>query len=221
MVRSFVRSLKNWWLEIFPFPWDDPGALAYADKRLNDPVQQENINELNRVAAATRDEIRLKELRDLAKSKKDDEDRRQDSILARAQGLFVALALFSVLFTFGANLQGQTTKFSDSMLVICILIVIYLLIQIVGMVVNILKSIGAIEYPTAGSSDLARFMSCHDIADHYRDEALLTLRHYRQTSLYNSWRFQRLVDAWKGLRNIVITLSILTLMFWMFALCRS
>jgi hypothetical protein len=86
------------------------------------------------------------------------------------------------------------------------------------MVFNILKTIGGVGYPTAGSSDLARFIAAPTITDHYREEALLTLMHYRQAVLYNSWRFIYLENALTGLRNIVITLSMLILLLFILAL---
>src|SRR4051812_25232651 len=96
MVRSFVGRLRSFLLEIIPLRCDF-NPLAYAKSRLDDPTQQENIATLHKVAVTEHNENRWKELRDLAKSMKDDEEKRGDSILTRAQGLFVALTLFSVL----------------------------------------------------------------------------------------------------------------------------
>jgi hypothetical protein len=120
VVRGAVANLWKISREMFPVS-RELGAVAYAEAHLMDPVQQAHINELNMAATAATDETRLKELRDLAKSKKDDEDRRESSIMARAQGLFVALALFGFLFTFGANLVGATSKLSHSAIGMCAL----------------------------------------------------------------------------------------------------
>ena len=88
------------------------------------------------------------------------------------------------------------------------------------MVLNILKAIGGLGSPTAGSSDLAAWLGLQENADFYRAQALLTLSHYRWSALNNNWRFIHLDHALRGLRNIVFALSALILLLFALALLQ-
>lgn len=208
--------IKAFWA-LFPFAREG-SADDYAKRYLEDPTQKANINKLNIAAASATEEARLKELRDIADSKRADEEARQVSIITRAQGLFVALALFGFLLTFGANLFTSTNNINRSSLAACSVIVIYVLLQMIIMMINILQAIGGLGYPTAGSSDLASWLQTNDDCEFYRAQALLTLSHYRRSALNNSWRFVYLTHALRALRNVIFALSLLILIFFAFAL---
>jgi predicted small integral membrane protein len=144
-----------------------------------------------------------------------------ESIINRAQALFVATAIFGFLFTFGTDLLTAKGELGPIPLSVCIVISSYILVQIVIMVVNILRAIGGIEYPRAGSSDMARWMGLRTLESLYRDQAILILSQYRRIALYNNWRFNHLDQAWKGLRNTVFAVGVLILLLFAFAIFRS
>ncbi len=138
-----------------------------------------------------------------------DEANRQASIITRAQGLFVGLALFGFLFTFGAGLLTQTTRIQWWELWICLGLVAFILLQMIVMVVNILRAIRGMSYPTFGTSDLTAWLGISGNAGFYRYSGTPTLDHYRVAALNNTWRMHYLQSALTGLRNIVFTLSAL------------
>lgn len=196
--------------EFFPAGlWEQPDR--YAAKTLRLAELQANVTALRIAAMALGDTTRLKEFRDIATKKVEGEESRQSSIMTRAQGLFVALALFGFLFTFGASFMTQTTRVDRWVLWVALAFVLFILLQIVLMVFNILRAIRGINHRTSGSSDLTRWLSLPTEGDFYRAQALLTLEHYREAALYNNWRFEHLTFAFKGLRNIVFALSALIL----------
>jgi hypothetical protein len=190
----------------------------YAQAHLDGPAQQATIKALNDAAGAVTDEARLKEFKDIAEAKRSSEDARQASVISRAQALFVALALFGFLFTFGANLFSSSTGFSKPMLGVSLAVVSYIIAQMVIMVSNILRAIGAVGDPSAGSSDLASWLGVGDNSDAYRQLALLTLSFYRRAALNNNWRFIHLDNALRCLRNIVFALGVLILLLFLFDL---
>jgi hypothetical protein len=198
-----VRRLRR---ELFPFEWGHT-LVGYANQTLDSQEHKANVAALGAAATAASDAARLKEFRDIANAKNADEASRQASILTRAQGLFVALALFGLLFTFGASLFTQATQLAKWELWIGFGFVVYIVTQMTIMVMNILTAIGPIGYPTAGSSDLSLWLAKPTDAGFYRAQALLTLDHYRAAALNNNWRFEHLGRALKGLRNIVLALS--------------
>lgn len=193
------------------FPWANCGSPEeFAEKRLKDSTQQRNISELEDAAKAVKNEGLLKELRDLAKSKMAEEDSRQALIIGRAQALFVALAFFGVLSTFGTSfLTTKTDALGMWPIVAWSVLTSYVLIQIFIMVRNIRSTIDGIKYPTVGSSDLAKWLKPQKTTTFLREHALMTLAHYRKASLNNSWRFHHFTCALMGLRNIVLTLVLL------------
>jgi hypothetical protein len=176
------------------------------------------VTALIAAATAATNLTRLREFRDIANEKNADEASRQTSIVTRAQGLFVALALFGLLFTFGASLLTQTTQLAKWELWVCFLFVGYILAQITIMVVNIVGAIGPIGYVSAGSSDMEQWLKEPTDEGFYRAQALLTLDHYRRAVLNNNWRFDHLGRALKGLRNIVLALSLLILCLFVAAI---
>jgi len=190
---------------------------AYAARTLELREHQARVAALRSAAAATADEQRLKEFRDIANARVSDEAARQTSIIARAQGLFVALALFGLLFTFGAGLFTQTAHVERWILFVCLVIVVYMLSQIALMIISILEAISGINYLAIGTSDLTQWLGLPSNAEFYRAQALLTLDQYRAAALNNSWRFQHLGCALKSLRNIVFALSILILFLFIVA----
>lgn len=183
-------------------------AHRFVENRLADNTLQANVASLEVAAQATRDRDRLRELRDLANSKIKDEDSRQASIISRAQALFVALAILGTLFTFAASFLTTTAAISKPWLGSLGVIVGYILVQLILMVHNIISAIAGTGYPTSGSSDMTRWMRLHSIEDFYRAQALLTLSHYRTAALNNTWRFEYLEQALRGLRNVVYALGI-------------
>ncbi|MCX7137599.1 MAG: hypothetical protein NTW47_13435, partial [Proteobacteria bacterium] len=187
--------------------WTAPDK--HAAKELKNNALTKRVADLEMAAAATRDEARLKEFRDIASARIGDEASRQSSIVARAQGLFVALALFGILFTFGVGLLTQASGNPPWALWIYLVLVLYILLQINLMVVNILRAISGVNYPTSGTSDLTAWLGLKMSEDFYRNQGLLTLEHYRTASLNNTWRMKYFQHALKGLRNVVFTLSIL------------
>ncbi|MGA2191690.1 MAG: hypothetical protein ABSH33_24545 [Steroidobacteraceae bacterium] len=204
---TIVRRL---WHVLFPFERGRT-PVDYANQTLDLQEHKDCVAALVAAATAVTDEKRMKEFRDIANAKNADEASRQASILTRAQNLFVALALFGVLLTFGTSLFTQTTQRAKWELWVGLLFVVYILAQITIMVANILKAVGPIGYAHAGSSDLTGWLEKPTDAGFYRAQALLTLDHYRRATLNNSWRFGHLESALKGLRNIVVALSSLIL----------
>jgi hypothetical protein len=203
-------TIVRLWRGLFPFERGCTPA-DYGKQTLDLEEHQVRLAALVTAATAATDPERLKEFRDIANAKNADEATRQTSILTRAQSLFVALALFGFLFTFGASLFTQTTQLAKWEQWVGFGFVVYILAQITIMVVNIVRAIGLIDYPTAGSSDLTEWLAKPTDAEFYRAQALLTLDHYRMAALNNNWRFQHLGRALKGLRNIVLALSGLVL----------
>jgi hypothetical protein len=204
---TIVRWLRR---EPFPFEWGRT-PVDYGNQTLDSQEHKVRLAALVAAATAATDAARLKEFRDIANAKNADEASRQTSILTRAQSLFVALALFGLLFTLGASLFTQTTQLAKWELWVGVVFVVYILAQITIMVVNIVRAIGPIDYPTVGSSELTEWLAKPTDADFYRAQALLTLDHYRRAALNNTWRFEHLGRALKGLRNIVLALSSLIL----------
>ena len=201
---------RGLWREVFPFEWGRT-PVDFGNQTLESPAFKVNLAALVAAATATTDAARLKEFRDIANAKKADELSRQASILTRAQNLFVALALFGLLLTFGASLFTQATLLAKWELWVGFVFVVYILAQITVMIVNILRAVSPMGYPTAGSSDLTQWLAKPTDAGFYRAQALLTLDHYRRAALNNNWRFEHLGRALKGLRNIVLALSSLIL----------
>jgi hypothetical protein len=205
---SMLTSLCRFAQEFVPFrPLAPPEQFA-ADV-LCSAEHQAVVAELRAAVAATDDEARLKEFRDIANARISDEAGRQASIITRAQGLFVGLALFGFLFTFGAGLLTQTMRIQRWELWICLVLVAFILLQMIVMVMNILRAIRGIGYPTFGTSDLTTWLGSSDNAGFYRSQRLLVLDHYRVAERNNTWRVHYLQFALKGLRNIVFTLSAL------------
>ncbi len=211
-----LKQLGRVFWELFPAEWCG-SPQAYQAQTLELPELKARVVAL-RAAAATADLERLKEFRDIATGRIVGEDGRQSSIIGRAQGLFVALALFGILFTFGASFFSQTIHIKTSLLWACFALVLYILAQMIIMVVSILKAIGGIHYPTFGTSDLTNWLGLASHADFYREHGLLTLEHYRVMVLNNNWRFERLGYALKGLRNIVFALSTLVAVLFLGAI---
>jgi hypothetical protein len=205
-----LRVVRRLWCVLFPFQRCGTPA-DYANRTLDLPEHQDHVAALVAAATAVADETRMKEFRDIANAKNADESTRHTSILTRAQSLFVALALFGLLFAFGTSLFTQTTQLAKWELWVGLVFVVYILAQMTMMVVSILKAIGPIGYLHAGASDLTDWLRQPAEADFYRAQALLTLDHYRRATLNNSWRFGHLESALKGLRNIVFALSCLML----------
>jgi hypothetical protein len=205
-----MLTIVRWlWLALFPF---QRGTLVeYANKTLAMQQHKDAVAALVAAATAVTDKDRMKEFRDIANSRSSDEASRQTSIITRAQSLFVALALFGVLFTFGTSLFTQTTQSAKWELKLGSVFVAYILAQITLMFINILKAIGPIGYPHAGSSDFTGWLAEPTDAGFYRAQAILTLEHYRTAKLNNDWRFRHLESALDGLRNIVVVLSLLIL----------
>jgi hypothetical protein len=206
-----MLTIVRWlWRELFPFERGRT-PVHYGKQTLDSQEHKVRLAALVAAATSTTDAARLKEFRDIANAKNADEASRQTSILTRAQSLFVALALFGLLFTFGASLFTQTTQLPKWELWVGFVFVVYILAQITIMVVNIVRAIGLIDYPTTGSSELIEWLAKPTEAGFYRAQALLTLDHYRRAALNNNWRFEHLGRALKGLRNIVLALSSLIL----------
>lgn len=199
--------LRNISRQFFPLSFDGP-SKPFVEEGLK---VQSNIAALTAAAHAITQKCRLEEFRDIANAKLKDEEVRQASAISRAQALFVALALFGVLFTFVASGLTSTSdaKISTFWFFTFSVLLVYMLIQIVIMVTNVIKVMGGLEYPTSGASDLAKWLSMPSVEDFLRAQALLTLEHYRYTSLNNSWRFTHLGYALRGLRNIVFAVSTL------------
>jgi len=213
MLTSFRRFVP----EIVPFePLAPPEQ--FATDALDSVDHQVRVAELRAAVAATDDEVRLKEFRDIANARISDEANRQASIITRAQGLFVGLALFGFLFTFGAGLLTQTTRTHRWELWICLVLVTFILLQMIVMVVNVLRAIRGISYPTFGTSDLTAWLGTSGNVGFYRAQGLLTLDHYRVAALNNTWRMHYLQAALKGLRNIVFTLSALIMLLFVIGL---
>lgn len=204
---SLLRRFLN---ELFPFPRSD-SAEAYSSEQIRGA--QANIDKLRAVA----DREKLEQLRDHAVARKTDEDQRQTSIITRAQGLLVGLALFGVLLTFAANFLTSGPPLGSRWLIPYAALASYITAQMILMVVNVLRTIGGIEYAEIGSSDLAQWVALPTVSDFYRAQALLTLAHYRRAAGNNSWRFDHLRFALKCLRNIVGALSFLMLLLVAFS----
>jgi len=200
----------NAWFGVFPFRWWG-SPQAYAAKTLERDDAKANIRALREAAAAQTDKDRLKEFCEITLKRLDDEVARQSSIITRAQALFAALALFSFLFTFGVGLFGQTAHMDRWVLWVCLAFVVYIVLQIAIMVFNVLRAIKGVSYTSPGSSDLARWLSLPSEVEMHRDRAVMAVEHYREAVQYNNWRFEHLECAFKGLRNIVLTLSALIL----------
>jgi hypothetical protein len=79
---------------------------------------------------------------------------------------------------------------------------------------NVLKAIGGIDYLRPGSSEVAQWAVMQSTADVYRDEAVATLRGYRDASRKNTWRFTALGRALTALRNVVLCVFALIIVFF-------
>jgi hypothetical protein len=202
-----MLTIMQWlWREVFPFECGRT-PVDFGNQTLDSPDFKANLAALVAAATAATDATRLKEFRDIANAKNADEASRQTSILTRAQNLFVALTFFGLLLTFGASFFTQATLLAKWELWVGFVFVVYILTQITIMIVNILRAIGPMGYPTTGSSDFTEWLAKPTDAGFYRAQGLLTLDHYRRAALNNNWRFEHLGRALKGLRNIVLALS--------------
>ncbi|MGA3017886.1 MAG: hypothetical protein ABSF62_12265 [Bryobacteraceae bacterium] len=209
---------ESLWYQVFPWR---RGATPdeFADQEIKKPEQQKNIDALATAVGRATDEAVLKELRDIATAKVRSEEERQASITTRAQGLFAALTLFGFVLAFAATLLTTSTVISRAAMITCGLIAFYAVVQVVVMVINILQATGGIGAKTAGSSDLASWAE-KKVANYYRAQALAYLGYYRRHSLTNTWRFTRLEDAVRGVRNTVVSLGIFALTLFAFAIFR-
>jgi hypothetical protein len=205
-----LKIIGNALHAIFPISWGCPPE-KFAAKTLESADFKTNVAALEVAATAAKDEDMLKEFRDIANAQFADEGSRHASVIGRAQGMLVALAIFGVLLTLGSSLFTQTMRLERPVLWGCVAIVVYIVSQMFFMVVNVLQAIGGVGYPRAGSSDLTKWLGAPDKKEFFRAQALLTLNHYRSAALNNSWRFMHLGDALSGLRNIVFALSLLIL----------
>jgi hypothetical protein len=206
MTKSLGRIVD----EIIPLHWGE-SPQDHAKALFANPDFKRNVAVLTDTAQATSDPERLKEFRDIAKGRYNEETTRQASIMSRAQGLLIVLAFFGALAAFGTSLLTATAQISPWLLWLCFVCVAFIVLQMAIMVFNTLAAIRGIHYPVAGSSDFTDWLKQPDQAAFYRAEALLTLEHYRHAVMNNNWRFGRLDHALKGLRNIVLVLGILIL----------
>lgn len=206
-IAKFIGNLCH---EIFPISWFRP-AGEFAAKTLDSESSKARVEALKSAADSATDENVLKEFRDIANAWIADEGSRHASVIGRAQGLLVALAIFGVLLTLGSSLFAQTAHLERPVLWGCVAIVAYIVSQMTFMVLNVLRTIGGVGYPRAGASDLTAWLGMPDKNGFLRAQGLLTLDHYRIAALNNTWRFSHLRDALKGLRNIVFALGILIL----------
>ena len=200
------------------FPVERLGTPAQFAKRMLDSEERKKRLTALQAAAEAATEARLKEFRDIARARLADEGSRQISIMTRAQGLFVALALFGALFTIGSSFLAQSSHIGRALLWLCAIVAAYILAQIVIMVVHILNAIGGIPYSHAGNSEFTHWLRTRSDAEFYRAEGLIALDHYRAAVLNNDWRFSHLEQAFKGLRNIVYAVSALILLLFVGAL---
>jgi hypothetical protein len=215
---SFWVTRASFWYQLFP--WRRTATPdEYAERGINNPEQQKNIEALATAVGEATDAAVLEELRDIATAKVKSEDDRQASITTRAQGLFAALTLFGFVLTFAATLLTTTSVVSRAATVICGLIALYVVAQVVVVMANILHAIGGIGTRAAGSSDLACWAKMN-AADFYRAQALAYLDYYRWHSLTNTWRFTQLENAVRGVRNIVFSLGVFALTLLAFAIFK-
>lgn len=146
------------------------------------------------------------------------EDQRQSSVIGRAQGLFVILAVLTSLTTVGASIVTTTVPINPAELVVVAVGALCILLQILLLVFNVVRAIEGLEYRKAGSSDVARWARASSVGDVYRNEAIVTLEWYRDASHKNTWRFYCLARAMLALRNIIILVCFFIAVFLAFGI---
>lgn len=211
MFRKFFKQL-------FPFP-TFKDADSYAKSQANLPGTKEILEALEKEVQAQNNEKILEEFHNHALSKKDGERERQTSIITRAQGLLVGLAIFGVLFPVAANIASQNDSHGRFLFIVYALIALYIAVQMIAMVSNVLKAISGLKYFESGSSDLTKWMASKDLQSFYKSRGLFTLEIYRNAVRMNDWRFEHLNRATHCLRNIVWALGgLIVLIFGILAI---
>jgi hypothetical protein len=213
MCKPVRETLNSLILNLFPRPASGT-ADEFAAKEASDPQAVKAVEECERAIRTSTDEI-TGVLVEHARAKLAREDDRQASVIGRAQNLFFVVALLSSLLTFGASLLTAASAPPRTELFVIAAIAMALLLQIYFLVRNVLKAIEGIGYTRAGTSDITRWARQRQVGDVYRDEAIETLKWYREASRKNSWRFKCLHRAIKALRNIVFcACALVTTFLW-------
>jgi hypothetical protein len=210
-IGAVLRHLVS---EIFPYS-PRGSAEAFAEAQAKNPEAQQIVKDCEDAIAAARDPI-AELLVVHARERLARENERQSSVIGRAQALFFAVALLGSLWTLGASFLTAATSSSRLEIRVIAAISAIILLQIYFLMRNVLKAIGGLNYLRPGSSEVTKWAKMQCASDVYRDEAVATLRWYRDASRKNTWRFTAFGRALKALRNILLCVFTLILVFFSF-----
>jgi hypothetical protein len=209
MVEFLKARIK--WLLLQVVPWPVSGsATAFAEAAVNSSAATASIKTTENAIASANDDI-ASQLVAHAQRMLGQEDQRQTSVMGRAQSLFFAVAILSSLLSVGAGflLTSHTARSGETLAVS--LIIAMLVMEIILLAINLAKAIQGIDYERAGNSEVAKWASYSTVGALHRNEAVETLRWYRQNAHVNTWRFRCLNRALTALRNVVIGSGLLIL----------
>jgi hypothetical protein len=208
------------WLldQLLPFP---KGGSADDYAVAQGAASKQSADEAELAIAAITCGAVAKEVAEHSRKKFEKENERLASITARAQALFFVAGLLSFFLTTGATLQSVLPWKSSYYAFILLFFCLATVLQIAILILNVSKAIEGINYLQPGSSDITRLAKLPSTLEFYKEEAILNLRFYRDASSKNSWRFSRLGNAIRALRNIIICICMLITCFFAGAAIQS
>jgi len=201
--------------QIIPHSWGGAPSPRVEDQTLQ---WRENAAKIADAAKWSRDDTIIKELRDYAKSRVDEEVARHTSIISRAQGLLGSLALAGSVQAFVVTLATTSVHFERWHLYSCGILVAYVLLQMLVTFQNIRKAVGPLTYLKAGASDLIKWLGLRSVNSLYRSQFNNFTDQYRSDTIVNNWRFDKLNDALFGLRNIILCMGLLSIFLLIFTM---
>lgn len=205
---AISAGIKSIVFQVFPL---SPSIAVndYVDKEIRHPALVQNATLLVNAITAAADADVISAIHGTALSRVEEEDKRQNSVTARAQSLLVGLSFFGFILTVAASVISSPTYQGTVFGWIAVGLAIYIVSQIAIMGWNVVYAIQGAQIPRTGSSDLAAWLSLGNADVFKKKQAVDFLDHYRRISLTNTWRFNKLYAALAGFRNIVIAMSIL------------
>ena len=206
-------------LELCPLP-AFTSAAKQAGKALSSEEMQKSIIATESAIKTIVCQKLAEEIVAHSRTKVSGEDQRQASVIGRAQGLFFAVALLSFVLTFAAGLLTTKPTLEGIQLYVMAAICLLIVIEVVLMVLNVLRAVSGIVSRRVSSAELREWIATGSPLGMYKAEAILNLAIYREASLKNDWRFGCLDRALTALRNVVIGVCILVIVFFVFDITR-